>query len=62
MLQTEYNRGDIMDFALGKKIIDNISKVIVGKSDALELLLVAFLADGHVLLEDVPGVGKTLIA
>ena len=51
-----------MDFALGKKIIDNISKVVVGKSDALELLLVAFLADGHVLLEDVPGVGKTLIA
>jgi len=50
-----------MDFELGKKIIDNISRVIVGKDDALELLLVALLADGHVLLEDVPGVGKTLI-
>jgi MoxR-like ATPase len=50
-----------MDFELGKKIIENISKVIVGKNDALELLLVALLADGHVLLEDVPGVGKTLI-
>lgn len=34
---------------------------MVGKDDALELLLVALLADGHVLLEDVPGVGKTLI-
>jgi MoxR-like ATPase len=51
-----------MDFTLGKKIIDNMSQVVVGKSKALELLLVAFLADGHVLLEDVPGVGKTLIA
>jgi len=51
-----------MDFELGKTIIENISKVVVGKDDALELLLVALLADGHVLLEDVPGVGKTLIA
>ena len=41
-----------MDFALGKKIIDNISRVIVGKTEALELLLVALLADGHVLVED----------
>ena len=50
-----------MEFELGQKIIENISKVIVGKDEALELLLVALLADGHVLLEDVPGVGKTLI-
>jgi MoxR-like ATPase len=55
-------QGWIMDFILGKKIIENMSRVVVGKLDALELLLVAFLADGHVLLEDVPGVGKTLIA
>lgn len=54
--------GDAMDFELGSKIIENISRVVVGKKDALELLLVALLADGHVLLEDVPGVGKTLIA
>jgi len=39
-----------------------MSQVIVGKADALELVLVALLAEGHVLLEDVPGVGKTLIA
>jgi MoxR-like ATPase len=51
-----------MHFEPGKKIIENISKVILGKADALELLLVALIADGHVLLEDVPGVGKTLIA
>jgi len=51
-----------MDFKLGNKIIENISKVVVGKESALELLMVALIADGHVLLEDVPGVGKTLIA
>jgi len=50
-----------MAFEAGKKIIENISRVVVGKDDALELLMIALLADGHVLLEDVPGVGKTLI-
>ena len=51
-----------MDFKLCEKIIANMSKVIVGKYDSLELLMVGMLADGHVLLEDVPGIGKTLIA
>ncbi len=51
-----------MNFELGKKIIENISRVILGKTESLELLIVALLADGHVLLEDVPGVGKTLVA
>lgn len=40
----------------------NISKVVVGKQYSIELLLVALLGDGHVLIEDVPGVGKTLLA
>jgi MoxR-like ATPase len=40
----------------------NISRVIVGKNRTIELLLVALLAEGHVLLEDVPGVAKTLLA
>ncbi len=40
----------------------NISRVIVGKNQSIELLLVAMLADGHVLIEDIPGLGKTLIA
>jgi MoxR-like ATPase len=40
----------------------NISRVIVGKDQTIELLLVALLAEGHVLLEDVPGVAKTLLA
>lgn len=47
---------------IGKNLIDNISKVIVGKEDVIELLLCAFLADGHVLLQDVPGTGKTKLA
>lgn len=41
---------------------DNVSKVIIGKDDVIELMLVALLADGHVLLEDVPGIGKTTLA
>lgn len=44
------------------QIKDNISRVIVGKERAVELLLAAVLAEGHVLLEDVPGQGKTLLA
>lgn len=51
-----------MDFKPCQDIIENISRVIVGKTECLELLLVALLAEGHVLLEDVPGVGKTLMA
>lgn len=51
-----------MDFDICFKIIDNISRVMVGKLESIELMLVALLADGHVLLEDVPGVGKTLLA
>ncbi|MEZ4733162.1 MAG: MoxR family ATPase [Caldilineaceae bacterium] len=41
---------------------ENIARVIIGKEKAVELLLVALLCDGHVLLEDVPGIGKTTLA
>jgi MoxR-like ATPase len=51
-----------LDVSLCKKIIENISRVIVGRNRATELLLVTLLAEGHVLLEDVPGVAKTLLA
>jgi MoxR-like ATPase len=51
-----------LDFTSCQDIIRNVSQVVVGKSKCVELLMVALLADGHVLLEDVPGVGKTLIA
>ena len=43
-------------------VIRNIEKVIVGKRDILELLMVAMFCEGHVLLEDVPGTGKTMMA
>lgn len=42
-------------------VIKNINKVMIGKEDAATLSLVALLAQGHVLLEDVPGVGKTML-
>jgi len=51
-----------MDFLQYISIAANVSKIIVGKSEAIELLLVALLAEGHVLLEDAPGLGKTLMA
>ena len=51
-----------MTFESCKALVENISKVIIGKKDAVELLLVALVGGGHVLIEDVPGVGKTLIA
>lgn len=50
------------DFDVCLRLYDNISKVIVGKQKTIELLLVALLAEGHVLMEDVPGLGKTLLA
>jgi MoxR-like ATPase len=43
-------------------IKDNVAQVIVGKDDVVELLLVALFCEGHVLLEDVPGIGKTTLA
>jgi MoxR-like ATPase len=51
-----------MDFSLCKLIVDNISRVIVGKLPSIELLMTGLIADGHVLLEDIPGLGKTLLA
>lgn len=44
------------------KILGEVSRVIVGKNDVVETLLTALLADGHILLDDVPGVGKTTMA
>src|SRR6476620_10814912 len=44
------------------RILEEIDRAVVGKREALELVLLAFLADGHVLIEDFPGLGKTLIA
>jgi MoxR-like ATPase len=44
------------------RVVDNIGRVIVGKRNEIVWVLVAFLAEGHVLLEDVPGVAKTMLA
>lgn len=43
-------------------LIENVERVIIGKRDVIELLLVALLCEGHVLIEDVPGTGKTTLA
>ncbi|MBR0130759.1 MAG: AAA family ATPase [Firmicutes bacterium] len=44
-----------------EKIVKNCSQIIVGKENVIELILVSFLCSGHVLLEDVPGTGKTML-
>src|ERR687893_423221 len=44
------------------RILDEVERAVVGKRDALELVLLGLLADGHVLIEDFPGLAKTLIA
>jgi MoxR-like ATPase len=48
--------------AAGARILDELERAVRGKRDALELILLSLLSDGHVLIEDLPGVGKTLIA
>src|SRR4051794_41383503 len=47
---------------LSSRVLDEVERAIVGKRDALELILLGVLGDGHVLLEDYPGLAKTLIA
>ncbi|NLE99997.1 MAG: MoxR family ATPase [Anaerolineales bacterium] len=44
------------------RVIDNVERVIIGKRRVVELVVVALLAQGHILIEDVPGVGKTMLA
>jgi MoxR-like ATPase len=45
-----------------QEVTANVAQVIVGKADVIETLIIALLCEGHVLLEDVPGVGKTMLA
>ncbi len=51
---------DVQNFA--NRVIANFEKVIIGKRESIELVLMALLCEGHVLLEDVPGSGKTMLA
>lgn len=48
--------------AFAERVVANVEKVIVGKRFVIELALVALLCEGHILIEDVPGVGKTMLA
>src|SRR5579872_6330522 len=48
--------------SLSNRLLDNVALVVLGKPDVIKLAVVALLAEGHVLIEDVPGVGKTLLA
>jgi MoxR-like ATPase len=54
------NPTEVRHFA--QAVVDNVERVIIGKRETIELILVALLCDGHVLLEDVPGTGKTMLA
>src|SRR5687767_524372 len=51
---------DLKEF--GESIIHNLEQVIVGKGQSVELVVIGLLCQGHVLIEDVPGVGKTMLA
>ncbi len=61
---SESMKGEAMSSVqnFSSRIMDNVERVIVGKRSVIELLMVAFLCEGHVLLEDVPGTGKTMLA
>ena len=51
---------DIQKF--GKTLVDNLEKVIIGKRQTIDQIVIGLLCQGHVLIEDVPGVGKTMLA
>jgi MoxR-like ATPase len=48
--------------AFGERVLENLEKVVVGKRQSIELIVIGLLCQGHVLIEDVPGVGKTVMA
>jgi MoxR-like ATPase len=48
--------------AIAQRIVDNVEQVIVGKREAVQLTVIALLCEGHLLIEDVPGTGKTMLA
>jgi len=47
---------------IGSRIKENVERVIVGKGEVVELVIVTLLCEGHILIEDVPGIGKTMLA
>jgi MoxR-like ATPase len=62
-LDSGNSQGDLSGFqASFERIVNNVERTIQGKDEAIRLTLVTLIAEGHVLLEDVPGVGKTMLA
>jgi MoxR-like ATPase len=59
-MEAELTVSDVQAFT--DKVLDNLRMVIVGKDQALETVVVGLLCQGHILIEDVPGVGKTVLA
>jgi MoxR-like ATPase len=60
-IETAHSTRDELQ-ALCNRLLDNVGQVVLGKSEVIKLAVVALLAEGHILVEDVPGVGKTLLA
>ena len=58
--ETDVDASFVQDFA--RKVRENVQRVFVGKDEAIDLAIIAMLGRGHVLLEDVPGTGKTTLA
>src|SRR5271155_2050734 len=61
MTETAINELDEL-LSLSNRLLDNVALVVLGKPEVIRLAIVALLAEGHLLIEDVPGVGKTLLA
>jgi MoxR-like ATPase len=59
---TDHQVGQESDRALLQRLLDNIGEVLLGKPEAIRMAVIALLAEGHLLIEDVPGIGKTLLA
>ncbi|KAB2853314.1 MAG: AAA family ATPase, partial [Anaerolineae bacterium] len=48
--------------SVAERLIDNVARVIIGKRNEIRMTVLGLLCQGHILLEDVPGVGKTMMA
>ena len=63
MAVDERDRTDVAQIReIADRVRENVARVIVGREEVIDLALVAMLCDGHVLIEDVPGIGKTMLA
>ena len=59
---TDVKQEEAQASLVAERIIENINRVIIGKDDTIRLGVIALMSRGHVLIEDVPGVGKTMLA